>query len=312
MRAMRIWVLGAAAGALAGGVSAAPVLGLGTATVLPGQVADVRVWLAGLTAPCAGLNAKVNLPGTVSLSGVEPGGMMDAGGFASDYRAFSGGAVFLAYSGGRPFRGAQGVALHLKLLVPTNTPPGTYALAFADANSNINVNSRHALSDATGSTSLVHSVSSGSLTVDADMDGDGMGDAWEIANFGSTARDGTDDFDGDDSSDLMEFHRGTSPRLRDSDGDGLTDGQEAAIGTDGVDADDCFEIRDMGTVVNTGQIAVYWDSKPGRMYTVEGTARLGDSWTPVYQVEGSGERQMWANSDPGMAWNYFRLTVTVP
>ena len=309
MTTKRVCLLAALLGAFAGRIEASPVLGLGAAMALPGQVADVRVWLTGLTSPCAGLNAKVNLPGTISLSGVEAGGMLGAGGFAIDYRTFSGGATFLAYSGSGPFRGRDGVALHLKLLVPTDMAPGVYDLTFADANTNIHVNSRHALSDATGATSLAHTVTAGTLAVDTDTDGDGMGDGWENTHFGSLARNGTGDFDGDDADDLTEFNHGTLPETMDSDGDGLTDGQELIAGTDGLDGYDCFEIRDMGAVANTGQIAIYWDSREGRLYTVEGAATLGAVWTPIHQVEGNGQRQVWSNPDPGAVWRFFRLEV---
>ena len=46
-----------------------------------------------------------------------------------------------------------------------------------------------------------------------DTDGDGMDDAWEIANFGDLSRDGTGDFDGDGISDLNEFLNNSDPKL---------------------------------------------------------------------------------------------------
>ncbi len=45
-----------------------------------------------------------------------------------------------------------------------------------------------------------------------DTDGDGMDDAWELTNFGTLARDGSGDFDGDTISDLNEFLTGTDPK----------------------------------------------------------------------------------------------------
>ena len=44
-----------------------------------------------------------------------------------------------------------------------------------------------------------------------DSDGDGMVDAWELAHFGTLARDGTGDFDGDGVSDLQEHLARTDP-----------------------------------------------------------------------------------------------------
>ncbi len=46
-----------------------------------------------------------------------------------------------------------------------------------------------------------------------DIDGDGMDDAWEIANFGDLSRNGTGDFDGDGISDLDEFLNNSNPNL---------------------------------------------------------------------------------------------------
>jgi hypothetical protein len=44
-----------------------------------------------------------------------------------------------------------------------------------------------------------------------DSDGDGMDDQWELDYFGTLARDGTGDFDGDGATDLFEFLTGTDP-----------------------------------------------------------------------------------------------------
>jgi len=44
-----------------------------------------------------------------------------------------------------------------------------------------------------------------------DLDGDGMDDQWELAKFGTLARDGIGDFDNDGASDLFEFQSGTDP-----------------------------------------------------------------------------------------------------
>ncbi|HEB87229.1 MAG TPA: HYR domain-containing protein, partial [Gammaproteobacteria bacterium] len=44
-----------------------------------------------------------------------------------------------------------------------------------------------------------------------DTDGDGMDDAWEMANFGTLDRNGSGDFDGDGVPDLAEYQNGTDP-----------------------------------------------------------------------------------------------------
>jgi Leucine-rich repeat (LRR) protein len=59
-----------------------------------------------------------------------------------------------------------------------------------------------------------------------DLDGDGMDDFWEMANFNTLSRVGTDDFDGDGLTDLQEFRAGTNPNNPDTDGDGCSDGSD--------------------------------------------------------------------------------------
>ena len=84
-----------------------------------------------------------------------------------------------------------------------------------------------------GAVDLVFYESTGALLViNPDLDGDGMSDSWEIANFGGTSRDGTGDYDSDHNTDLAEFLAGTEPddanSWPDSDGDNLNDGWEIA------------------------------------------------------------------------------------
>jgi hypothetical protein len=62
------------------------------------------------------------------------------------------------------------------------------------------------------------------LTIDIDKDG--MDDEWESSYFGHTLRDGTKDYDSDNLNDLREYQNGTNPKVFDTDGDGLSDGNE--------------------------------------------------------------------------------------
>jgi hypothetical protein len=59
-----------------------------------------------------------------------------------------------------------------------------------------------------------------------DTDGDNIRDDWEMASFGSLARDGSADADGDRLADRQEYRHLSDPSNPDSDGDGLGDGEE--------------------------------------------------------------------------------------
>ncbi len=66
-----------------------------------------------------------------------------------------------------------------------------------------------------------------------DADGDGLPQWWELDNGLSDGNlaDAAQDSDGDGSTNAQEFARGTNPQLADTDGDGLKDGAETNTGT---------------------------------------------------------------------------------
>ncbi len=71
-------------------------------------------------------------------------------------------------------------------------------------------------------------------------DGDALPDEWEWRALGTLGRDGTGDLDGDGLSDAEEFAAGTDPALADTDRDGLPDGWETAHGFDPLDPTDAL------------------------------------------------------------------------
>ncbi len=83
-----------------------------------------------------------------------------------------------------------------------------------------------------------------------DTDGDGMPDAWEIANkLDPFADDASDDEDGDELTNAEEYALGTDPWLVDTDGDGWSDGEEVVQSTDPLDRMDAPAIA-RGVVIN--------------------------------------------------------------
>jgi hypothetical protein len=94
-----------------------------------------------------------------------------------------------------------------------------------------------------------------------DTDGDGLGDPWEVANFGDlTTSDGTGDADNDGLADADEYTNGTDPNSEDSDGDGLDDGAEITAGTDPANSDSDGDGLDDGAEVTAGTNPLNADS----------------------------------------------------
>lgn len=286
-----------------------PHLSLGSANVLTGQTATISLQLTASTEPCAGVNAKIILPDGVSLVGVEKGGLMASGQFTLDYRSISGGGTVIGYSGSDVLNAPDGVAMRLRLHVAGHTAPGIHSIPFAAANTNIKVNARHALSDAAGDRSIPHTVGAGSLVVDRDDDGDGMGDAWESGHFQVASRDGTLDYDDDGVLDVDEYRNGTDPTKEDTDGDGLTDAQELLAGTSGVDGSDAFAINDYDASVSNRTFSIHWHSVTGRRYRVYAAGQVQAGWSNVHETVGNGFWQSYTKPGATQGSHFFRLGV---
>jgi Tol biopolymer transport system component len=80
----------------------------------------------------------------------------------------------------------------------------------------------------------------------ADVDGDGLDDAWEVAHFGDLSHNGSADSDGDGATDLLEYKAGTDP----------------------MDAASSFQVA-ASVSEATGQWTLSWPATPGRSYRVQ-------------------------------------------
>ena len=82
------------------------------------------------------------------------------------------------------------------------------------------------------------------------------------------------DSDGDGLSDTDEALAGTDPLNPDSDYDGAPDGSEVLTGTDPLDAESVFRIMDLNKVAGTGFVTATWSSVAGNVYTLEASSDM--------------------------------------
>ncbi|MEI6563178.1 MAG: hypothetical protein WCO42_02585 [bacterium] len=117
-----------------------------------------------------------------------------------------------------------------------------------------------------------------------DVDRDGLVDSWEIKYFGSiTNQNGSGDADGDGLSNAQEQAAGTNPILVDTDGDGVSDYVELTSGSDPLSA---LSVPAVGT--NSVMIlpAVELGYRPGAMGVTQQfqtitSLGLGSTWTNI-------------------------------
>jgi hypothetical protein len=69
-----------------------------------------------------------------------------------------------------------------------------------------------------------------------DTDNDNISDDWEMTYFTNLTRDGNGDYDNDGLIDINEFKIGTNPSIKDTDSDGLSDGDEDANRNGSIDS----------------------------------------------------------------------------
>jgi len=107
------------------------------------------------------------------------------------------------------------------------------------------------------------------------------------------------DTDGDGLSDTDEALAGTNPLNPDTDSDGAPDGAEVQAGTDPLDASSIFRIIRLSRNPVAGFLTVTWSSVPGKIYTLEVSSDMVN-WVDASSgilATGSSTSQL----DPGAA-----------
>ena len=130
----------------------------------------------------------------------------------------------------------------------------------------------------------------GDGTIIGDADNDCLPDAWELQYFGSlTAQNANGDSDGDGLSNVMEQALGTNPTLADSDGDGFSDFQELHVGTSPTNNADNPQV---------GRSSIYqaaemlFITEVGKTYQIQSIPELGtlQAWQNVgTPITGTGQ-----------------------
>ncbi len=270
------WQALAAAGGSAGGSGSDPArLELAAGWGLPGGDTTAELRLAGGAQSYGGVNARLELPPGLTLTGVRPGALLSATGATVAWEAIATGAGSLvsvcAQAGGEAFGTVpvNGVLLLLDLAVAPTASPGPYGLRFVTANRDVMLNSGRALASADGAVSIRPTPVDGVLTVlsaDADGDGDGLPNGFEARVINADPNDAIvgfvdvtpwGDFDDDGASNLHEYRAETDPASPlSAPGTVAPDGEFLAL-TDAVQAAAGRGLWDL-----TGAYTTHVDGKP--------------------------------------------------
>ncbi|MGK0189428.1 MAG: hypothetical protein ACI9R3_005245 [Verrucomicrobiales bacterium] len=94
------------------------------------------------------------------------------------------------------------------------------------------------------------------------------------------------DTDGDGLTDTQEIALGTNPAIADTDGDGYDDGLEIALGIDPLSRASTFQV--LSTINSADSITLSWPSSSGGRYIVETSAVLGnnEAWQEMETITG--------------------------
>ena len=124
----------------------------------------------------------------------------------------------------------------------------------------------------------------------ADSDGDGLPDEWETRYFSNHDPSAEEDFDGDNQSNLVEYHAGTDP----------------------TDIKSLFKAY--ATETNeANQFSLNWFSVPGRSYTVQYVEKMSEEWQNLQEgipASTNGNSTTFTDSSlEGKSQRYYRILL---
>jgi hypothetical protein len=127
------------------------------------------------------------------------------------------------------------------------------------------------------------------LDSEADADGNGLPDAWEIEHFGATGVDPSADADGDGTTNQMEYLAGTNPKSATS-------------------------VFRPFTTLEGGKLILNADTISGRDYRIWGTPDLRSGWTPHDTISGDGSMVQWeyVMSQSPSGRYFLRIEILLP
>jgi fibronectin-binding autotransporter adhesin len=140
----------------------------------------------------------------------------------------------------------------------------------------------------------------------------GVGSIYGNSNLVLEAVTADVDTDGDGLTDSEEAILGTDPNDPDSDGDGLNDGDEVVAGSNPNDADSIgYRITQEQKV--GGAVVVRWTSASNRIYDVLSTTNLpgAQQWTVAATLPSGGATTVYTNGTPG-AFQAYEIKARVP
>jgi hypothetical protein len=123
------------------------------------------------------------------------------------------------------------------------------------------------------------------------------------------------DSDGDGLTDLEEDALGTNPHLADTDGDGSNDGAEVAAGTNPLDGGSVFRIATISRDAVTGAVTLTWSSVAGKNYKLESITNLAPgAWMDVnggaiIPSGGASTSTVIPSTPPGDLVRFYRAVV---